>query len=104
MRAFRRTLPVSLVLAILTLVLGAPRTSAGQAGYSKELMEEYFRAEVAKTHVPGAALLITNADHTQLSLVTGVYPSADSPQIIGSTTKSFTALAIMQLVEKAWWH
>ncbi len=97
MRAFRRAFPISLVLA---LVLGAPRASAEQGGYSKELMEEYFREEAAKTHVPGAALVITNAEHTQLSLVTGVYPSADSPQIIGSTTKSFTALAIMQLVEK----
>lgn len=100
MRAFRRAFPISLGLTALALVLCAPRASADRVGYSKELLEEYFRKEVAKTHVPGAALIITNAEHTQLSLVTGNYPSVDSPQIIGSTTKSFTALAIMQLVEK----
>ena len=99
MKAFRRKIPLSLTLAVVALVLCTPRTSADRVGYSKENLAEYFRSEVAKTQVPSAALVVTDVKDNQLHVITGSYPSVDCPQIIGSTTKSFTALAIMQLVE-----
>lgn len=62
-------------------------------------VDSYVGREVAKTHVPGAALVVVDKDGTLLESAYGDHPGVHRPQIIGSTSKSFTALAIMQLVE-----
>ncbi len=99
MSSFWRRLPIIMFLTITVLAVCTTKVSGKPAGIETQAITEYFRQEVAKTYVPGAVLLITNATDNQLVVTTGNYPSAHAPQIMGSTTKSFTALAIMQLVE-----
>ena len=67
---------------------------------------DFARAEIARTRVPGAAVGVL---HNSNSYVAGVgvtsveHPLPVTPQTlfqIGSTSKTFTATAVMQLVEK----
>lgn len=62
---------------------------------SKELEEE-----VKKNHIPGMAVVIVNPNEIVFSKTYGNCESIDTPFIIGSMSKSFTALSIMKLVEE----
>ncbi len=65
----------------------------------------YIEAQMARLGIPGAALAIVEGD--QIAHLRGFgrarpggeTPTAQTPFCIGSLTKSFTALAVMQLVE-----
>lgn len=70
-----------------------------------EAIDEYITARMRSDHIPGVALAIVKGD--QIIYLKG-YGRADqsgrpvtpqTPFIIGSITKPFTALAVMQLVE-----
>ena len=68
-------------------------------------IDAYIENHIAEHQIPGLALSIVHNDeivYTQGYGVAGSDGTPVTPQnpfIIGSTTKSFTALAIMQLVE-----
>ena len=70
-----------------------------------EAVDEYITARMRADHIPGVALAIVKGD--QIVYLKG-YGRADqsgrpvtpqTPFLIGSITKTFTALAVMQLVE-----
>ncbi|MDJ0704516.1 MAG: serine hydrolase domain-containing protein [Leptolyngbyaceae cyanobacterium MO_188.B28] len=69
-------------------------------------VNRYVKAELEATGVPGAALVVVRGDDIALLETYGVAgPSGmpvttATPFVIGSLTKSFTALAVMQLVEQ----
>jgi CubicO group peptidase (beta-lactamase class C family) len=110
--ATRRAASVLLVAAIALLALGATRpptaTAASAAGAGPPdlaAIDRYVEAQRRATHLPGLALGIVHGD--QIVHLRG-FGHADpagrpvTPQIpfvLASTTKSFTALAVMQLVE-----
>ncbi len=56
--------------------------------------------DVADYHVPGMAVIVVDKDEVLFSGTYGDCESIDTPFIIGSMSKSFTALSIMQLVEQ----
>ncbi len=60
--------------------------------YLDELAEVY--------HIPGMAFFITSPDHTLFEKAYGECTSLDQQFFIGSMSKSYTALCVMQLVEK----
>lgn len=70
-----------------------------------EAIDAYVEHHMARLRVPGAVLAIVEGD--QIVHLRGLgrahpggeAPSPQTPFILGSTTKSFTALAVMQLVE-----
>jgi CubicO group peptidase (beta-lactamase class C family) len=77
--------------------------SGDQTNY--EAIDEYITARMRSDHIPGVALAIVKGD--QIVYLKG-YGRADqsgrpvtpqTPFLIGSVTKPFTALAVMQLVE-----
>ena len=55
---------------------------------------------IRDSHIPGMAVIVVNKDEVLFAEAYGNCESIDTPFIIGSMSKSFTALAIMQLVEQ----
>jgi CubicO group peptidase (beta-lactamase class C family) len=70
-----------------------------------QAIDAYVAAQMQAMHVPGVALGIVRGDqivHLRgfgVATPAGQRMTAQTPLILGSTSKSFTALAIMQLVE-----
>lgn len=60
----------------------------------------YIQQEFEKTHMPGMSVEIVSADEVLFAETYGNCPSLDAPFVIGSISKSFTAVGIMQLVEQ----
>jgi CubicO group peptidase (beta-lactamase class C family) len=92
-----------LLLAGMNLFQRNILASDDQTNY--EAIDEYITARMRSDHIPGVALAIVKGD--QIVYLKG-YGRADqsgrpvtpqTPFIIGSITKPFTALAVMQLVE-----
>src|SRR5215207_9129480 len=116
---FLRLAPISAVRRCMALVLGAlfalvavGIVEASAAGASSEsapdfaAIDHYVQKEMKQTRMPGVALGIVKAD--EIVHLKGFGKAASSgravrpqtPFIIGSLSKSFTALAVMQLVEE----
>ena len=116
----RRTL-VLIHWKILTLVLGVvfafvalgitqvPAAAADERGaYSPDFaaIDHYIEEEMEATRLPGLALAIVRNDRIVHmkgfgeSSSSGRKVTPQTPFVIGSTGKSFTALAIMQMVEE----
>ena len=62
--------------------------------------------EIERLNIPGASLAIVKGDQSRILAriwcfePNGTEMTPQTPIVLGSTTKSFTALAIMQLVEQ----
>ena len=65
-----------------------------------DTISEQLEADVKAYHIPGMAVIVVNKDDVLFAKAYGNCESIDMPFIIGSMSKSFTALAIMQLVEQ----
>jgi CubicO group peptidase (beta-lactamase class C family) len=101
--------PSLAVCAMLTLALRlVPRTASAQGEPESGAYDEfdaYLERELRRLKVPGASLVIVEGDEIVhfrgfgAARPGGETPTPQTPFLIGSTTKSFTALAVMQLVE-----
>ena len=114
-RESRLTVKTRRVLIVLTGVLIAvlaltPLLQPVHAASSMSMsdvatIDRYIQAQMNKSHIPGLALGIVQGD--QVAHLKGFGTANDSgsavtpqtPFILGSLSKSFTALAVMQLVE-----
>ena len=103
----RRTLLLSLA-SLLWLHAGVSGVSAARTGSVEPdfaAIDAYVEAQMKDLHLPGLALGIVRADQIVHLKGFGVADptkrtvTPQTPFIIGSTSKSFTALAVMQLVE-----
>jgi CubicO group peptidase (beta-lactamase class C family) len=110
-----RTVPVAFlaVLALSTAVLSGvtsvgteslvPRFGSDEV--HAEATDESIRASMATAHIPGLAVGVVQDGHVVYLRGYGVAGpdgrpvTPQTPFILGSTSKSFTALAVMQLVE-----
>lgn len=63
-------------------------------------MESYLNEVAEAYHIPGMACVITNPKEALFEKTYGQCTSLDQQFFIGSMSKSYTALCIMQLVEK----
>jgi CubicO group peptidase (beta-lactamase class C family) len=72
---------------------------------SHDVIDTYIEERMRHFHIPGVSLAIVDGDRIAYlrgfgsAHVNGDAPTAQTPFFIGSLTKSFTALAVMQLVE-----
>lgn len=64
-----------------------------------ELMDAYLDQNFPQTGVPGVAVAVVSARGTLYERTLGDCASTSSTFVIGSLSKSFTAVAVMQLVE-----
>ena len=62
-------------------------------------LDLYLEASQPQTHVPGVAVAVVDANGVVYERVLGDVPDANSPLLVGSLSKSFTAACVMQLVE-----
>jgi CubicO group peptidase (beta-lactamase class C family) len=93
-----------LAAAVAALALVAPAAGAIAAVPAPNEVDEVFAEQLDVAGIPGGALVTVTAggDVDARGVGTtgaGDEVTADTPFVVGSTTKSFTALAVMQLVE-----
>ena len=90
-------------VVVLALVCGlfAPAAQARRPhGALHDELDEYLAQNVPATGVPGIAVAVVSSDGTEYQRTFGDCPGPDAAFTIGSLSKSFTALCIMQLVER----
>jgi len=95
------------LLITAVLFAGGPTTRAAtdRTGNSADKIDAYLRSRVEKQRIPGLA--IGSVDPAGVHLAgfgvadpSGIAVTPQTPFLLGSLSKSFTALAVMQLVEK----
>jgi len=96
---------IVLLVGVLAFAFSTPAGAKTQHTLDTAAIDAYIENQMAEHQIPGLALSIVHNDeivYTQGYGVAGPDGTPVTPQtpfIIGSTSKSFTALAIMQLVE-----
>ncbi len=63
-------------------------------------MDKYLQTCVKNAHIPSMSITIVNKDDVLFSQNYGYCKSNDTPFFLGSVSKSFTAICVMQLVEQ----
>ncbi|MGB8645444.1 MAG: serine hydrolase domain-containing protein [Anaerolineae bacterium] len=87
----------------MKLALRSPVHGTNSASY--DAIDAYIEGQMHRLNIPGLSLAIVEGDKiVHLRGFGHAYPGGESPSlqtpfVLGSTTKSFTALAVMQLVE-----
>jgi CubicO group peptidase (beta-lactamase class C family) len=97
---------VGLGLATFSLFSTKPPVKKRRSRKSSyDAVDSFVKEQMRRLHIPGASLAIVEGDqivHIRgfgLARPAGEVPTSQTPFFIGSITKSFTALAVMQLVE-----
>lgn len=96
-RGLRKLIPILLSLGILM--------SHASIAFANEIdtyqqIDAYLESSLEKLHLPAMSIVIVDKEKVLFSNTYGACKSLDEPFIIGSVSKSFTALCIMQLVEE----
>jgi CubicO group peptidase (beta-lactamase class C family) len=93
-------------LAVARRIRAAPLPGGTRAtGASYDAVDSYIETQMRRLRIPGVALAIVEGDrivHLRgfgRARPSGAAPTPSTPFVLGSTTKSITALAVMQLVE-----
>ncbi|MGB8700793.1 MAG: serine hydrolase domain-containing protein [Thermosynechococcaceae cyanobacterium] len=95
---------IGIAIALLLVILTWPVSVQPQPNRLGSL-ESYIKQELETTRVPGAAIAVIQGNQPIYlqgfgkADPSGRMVTADTPFIMGSLSKSFTALAVMQLVE-----
>ena len=63
-------------------------------------VSKMLEKDIKENHIPSMAVIVVNRDEVIFSKTYGNCENIDTPFIIGSMSKSFTALSIMKLVEE----
>lgn len=90
-------------LMIVALMIALPfgtHVKAAEGGIDYEAVNIQIEKDVEENHIPGMAVCVVDKNGIVFEKTYGNCTSIDQPFIIGSMSKSFTALAIMQLVEQ----
>ena len=88
-----------------SLLAGSPAAKRAPTSPSLYAIHSYIEQQMRRLHIPGASLAIVEDDAIVdvrgfgRARPGGETPSPQTPFVLGSTVKSITALAVMQLVE-----
>ncbi len=88
-------------IAAAMLCVGLPvHGFATQLSPELAAVDAYLEQNFPATHMPGLSVSIVDANAVLYSKTFGNFVNPDAPVILGSISKSFTAVAILQLAEK----
>jgi CubicO group peptidase (beta-lactamase class C family) len=93
------------VLTLALLSLTQPGSAQLSPDSSFRALDTYLRSELTRLRIPGAAVAVVRGDSLVYSIVFGQADGSgrpvtlETPFMIGSITKSVTAVAVMQLVD-----
>ncbi len=95
---------VAVTLCILLVFTAAqPAYAAGaakQSPYLYESIDRYIEQSLKKANIPAYSICIVDKDSVLFAKSYGECDSCDTPFFLGSVSKSFTAVCVMQLVER----
>lgn len=92
-----------LIVVGISVVIGNSTISAYAESESVDIYEKidnYLADAIKKAHYPVASITIVDKENILLSKTYGDCESTNTPFLLGSVSKSFTALCVMQLVEQ----
>ena len=103
-RKIRQAICAMLLFAFVGAI-GNPGVIGNNSVLAKETaiydtIDGQLKREREELHIPGMAVVIVDAKEVLFAGTYGDCSNMDTPFLIGSVSKSFTALAIMQLVEE----
>ena len=98
-RKIRQIICVILSLICVVSIWYKP-VLANEKSSSYSDIDSRLKKEIKELHIPGMAIAIVDSKEVLFSEIYGNCDNLDTPFIIGSLSKSFTALAVMQLVEE----
>lgn len=94
----KQTLLITLLIACALWLPVVANAETIRDPYSK--IDEYLQRSAERANIPGMSVIIVDKGSVLFSNVYGNGDSINTPFIIGSMSKSFTAVSIMQLVEQ----
>ena len=93
-----------LTVAFAIFTAGVPISQAESYadgdGSVYEQIDAYLSDAASKAHFPAMSVTIVDQENVLLAKTYGKCESTDTPFLLGSVSKSFTALCVMQLVEQ----
>lgn len=87
----------ALLFTVLTVLSGSAVTKA--AGYHEYEVEDYIVKGLSAAKIPGVGISIVSDEKEIYSAAFGAGERTEADFVLGSLTKSFTALGIMRMVE-----
>ena len=106
-RSYRKFgIVLCLIAIVLSLIAGFGLRQNKSHAYGDsdqtifEQIDAYLSDAASKAHFPVMSVTIVNQENVLLSKSYGDCKSTDTPFLLGSVSKSFTALCIMQLVQQ----
>jgi len=93
------------ILFIMVVSLLIKPASAWTSEWTDDQIDHFIQTQMRAARIPGLAMVITqNGEIVYLKAFgndgRGAYLTPQTPMLLGSLSKSFTALAVMQLVEE----
>lgn len=95
-----RQIIIIILLLICAVTIGNNSVLANEKSKDYSDIDSQIKKEIKELHIPGMAIAIVDSEEILFSETYGNCDSINTPFIIGSLSKSFTALAVMQLVQK----
>jgi CubicO group peptidase (beta-lactamase class C family) len=98
----RTTIIVAIIILLLSLAQISLANTTSEAAFDVEALDVFIAREMRRHNLPGVAVAVTQGDEIVYMkgfgmAAKGQAMTPDTPMYIGSLSKSFTALAIMQL-------
>lgn len=88
------------MLFLVFVILSLCCTTSSQSIRTEKNIDEYLAHQVNVSNLSGFSIAIFDKKHTKLNYQYGSIADASTPIPLGSLSKSFAAVAIMQLVEE----
>ena len=92
---------VMIVVVILSMIIcRSLSVSATTNQINDDTIDEYLQTCVKNAHIPALSVTIVDKDNVLFSGCYGECDNCDTPFVLGSVSKSFTAVCVMRLVEQ----
>ena len=88
------------VVILSMMIYGSLSASAATNQINYDTVDEYLQVCVKNAHIPALSVTIVDKDNVIFSSCYGECDDCDTPFILGSVSKSFTAVCIMRLAEQ----